>query len=264
LITKNNNKNVAMDNITMVAMQMATEITNQSGFWGQTVQVWDRWGIRLLFGGAVLGALALIVSLTSSVLLYRVSSILQGDLAIKTGSLSIELEKQKTKTGEALAAAEAAKGEAVKAHAETAKANARAEEAHLEAERIKQSLAWRILNAQQNNMILAALLKHPVPILNIRYTDGDPESSAFAHDLVKVFSTQSRVTYASTKYPGAPLFGLSIPPTGVSDENLRLVLSEAGLEISSVTLHGAVNEFGQNRLPGAPMLFVGLKERPHL
>src|ERR1700730_8520090 len=73
---------------------------DQSMFWGHDIAFWDWWGIRLMFGGAILGTAALLVSLASAYVLYRVADIAQANLLSTTKGLGVEIETQKSRAAE--------------------------------------------------------------------------------------------------------------------------------------------------------------------
>jgi hypothetical protein len=93
-------------------------MADQSMLWGKAVSFWDLCGLRLMFVGAAFGGVAVMVSLASSYILYRVAD--------KTQSESDR------KVAEANASGEEAKLEA-------AKANERAAKAELELKRLDAS-----------------------------------------------------------------------------------------------------------------------------
>lgn len=66
--------------------------------WGYPLEILDSWGLRLMFGGALIGALALLVSLASAYLLYRVADKAQSELQLKTSAHDVEIETQKSRT----------------------------------------------------------------------------------------------------------------------------------------------------------------------
>jgi hypothetical protein len=97
--------------------------------WGHAIGFWDWWGFWLMIAGAGIGALTLIVTLVSSIILYRVSGAQQDQLV-----------------AEAAASAE-----------RTAGLEREAATARLELERLRARLAPRLLTQVQQNEITAKL-----------------------------------------------------------------------------------------------------------
>lgn len=62
-------------------------MNDQTTLWGYALTFWDKFGLSLMIVGAVLAGIAVIVSLSSSFILYRVSEIAQSDLQEKTKAL---------------------------------------------------------------------------------------------------------------------------------------------------------------------------------
>lgn len=48
--------------------------------WGSPIEFWDLWGVRLLFGGAIIGVGGLVISALSAYILYRVADVAQREL----------------------------------------------------------------------------------------------------------------------------------------------------------------------------------------
>jgi hypothetical protein len=63
---------------------MAESVRDQSMLWGYPVEVWDLWGVRLLFWGALFGVGGLVVSAFSAYVLYRVAEVSQQALIVES------------------------------------------------------------------------------------------------------------------------------------------------------------------------------------
>jgi hypothetical protein len=74
--------------------------------WGHSLEFWDRMGIRLMFGGAAVGVIALLASLVSAYVLYRVADESEKKLETTTRDLTAESDRLKLLTAQALEKAE--------------------------------------------------------------------------------------------------------------------------------------------------------------
>ena len=74
-------------------------MTDQSMLWGSPASVWDLWGLRLMFVGAVLGAAALAVSLASSFVLYKVADKVQAESDAHIAEATAEAAKPTSMPG---------------------------------------------------------------------------------------------------------------------------------------------------------------------
>jgi hypothetical protein len=124
---------------TKTTMNVKKAMTDQSMLWGYNVSFWDVWGLRLMFIGAALGAVALGLSLASSFVLYKVADKVQSE--------------SDQKIAEANARAEGARSEAAKANERTASFEKAAELARLETERLKKEFSWRDITPSQDAII---------------------------------------------------------------------------------------------------------------
>jgi hypothetical protein len=146
-------------------MSADKRMPDQSILWGHAIEWWDAWGVRAMLLGAILGFLALVVSLFSSFVLWRVAGVAQADLQTKTGRLSGEVETQKRLTAEAVA---------------------RAEQARLEQEKLRAQLAWRTLTKDQAEALVTRLSTAP-GILTLMFSE-DPETQFLASQLSQIFT----------------------------------------------------------------------------
>lgn len=115
--------------IAMTIQNASATRASQSLLWGRPVEFWDNWGFRLLVIGAAVGVLALIVSLISSVVLYRVAGKAQEALATKAHELETTVAGEQTRSKQFEATTEALK-------LDVAQANERAADATKDAARL--------------------------------------------------------------------------------------------------------------------------------
>src|SRR5260370_31896333 len=106
------------NNPTAIASKNAQKpMSDQSILWGMPLHFWDVWGVRLLIGSAIAGALTVLVTFASAYILYRVADEAQANLKRTSDAHALELRNQQ--------------GETAKANERAAQAEARAEEAKL-------------------------------------------------------------------------------------------------------------------------------------
>jgi hypothetical protein len=68
--------------------------------WGQPIAYWDLWGLRAMFLGAGLGFTALVVSLASSYILYRVADVAQAKLTTTVAEAEVKIVKARQEAAE--------------------------------------------------------------------------------------------------------------------------------------------------------------------
>jgi len=109
-----------------------------------------------------------------------------------------------------------------------AKLEKEAQEAHLETERLKQTMAWRAIDQITAQKIITTLSKAPHKAL-IAYTANDPEASFLAVQLSRIFELAHWTTFVQSRtYPGSMIFGITILPSENSATKLvQETLSEA-------------------------------------
>lgn len=160
-------------------------------------------------------------------------------------------------------AAEARKG-AAEAEARAAAANERARalekdaaQARLEQERLKVSLAWRVLSQQEASALQASLAAHPGSV-NLWYTQGDPESLYLAIQFDAVFRNAHWTVLPSGATLAGIVFGIAAPDaTGSDAAALRAALHSARIEFSTDPLPPWQTTIGATRNPVLPTLMIG-------
>jgi len=131
-------------------MNENTKMGDHSILWGYAIDVWDTWGYRLMIAGAAFGAVALVVSLISSIILYKVAAVSQIELQEKTGQLEVTLKTQERLTAEA---------------------RTEANKSAVELEKIKRQVAPRILSEDQQEQLYKSLL----PFGRLAMAQGRPK-----------------------------------------------------------------------------------------
>jgi hypothetical protein len=77
----NKKKMVVSSAAAEVKTKMVNSTKDRSMLWGSPIEFWDLWGVRLLFGGAIIGVGGLVLSAFSAYVLYRVADVAQRELA---------------------------------------------------------------------------------------------------------------------------------------------------------------------------------------
>lgn len=165
---------------------------------------------------------------------------------------------------EATERAAAAREGAAEAEARAAKANERAaalekeaQTARLEQERLKATLAWRVISNQEATALQNALAAHPGSV-NLWFTQGDPESMYLAIQ----FSTILQNAHWTVLPAGATLagivFGIAAPDANSADAmSLRAALHGAGFAFSTDPLPPWQSTIGATRNAAFPTLMIG-------
>ena len=217
---------------------------HQSMLWGHPVAFWDMWGVRAMLMGTSLGFLALVVSLFSSFVLWRVAGVAQSELETKTASLGVQIETQRRLTAEASARAAALEKEAATVR--------------LEQEKLKASLAWRTLPPNSATLLEQALRRQPGAV-NLRWNDGDPEALYLAIQLAHILAKAGwRVAPGSVKPNNTLIFDIVIDPTGnpAQASGLTAAMQAAGVPFETGTVRIG-SGFNISTINGAPVLMVG-------
>ena len=121
------------------------------------------------------------------------------------------------------------------ANARVASANARASIAEATAARLRAQLAWRRIDSERKAEMLKATAPGSTFRLKIEYSNGDPESNVYAHDIGSVFETQGwTVGYDTGGYDGTPIFGVRAPmcdpPLDAASKMVQAALRAAGID----------------------------------
>lgn len=129
--------------------------------------------------------------------------------------------------------------------------------ARLDAERIKQAIAWRVLSTTHMKAIVRNAGKPQA--LNIRYTDGDPEALALAMQFATAFGeARWTVGMGAAKLSNALAFGI-IVSQGDDAERMTRALWASSISFAVAPIPTRI-EFSVSRVTG-PTLFVGSKPR---
>jgi hypothetical protein len=196
---------------------------DQSMFWGHDLAFWDWWGIRLMFGGAILGTAALLVSLASAYVLYRVADIAQANLLSTTKGLGVEIETQKSRAAE------------FEAQTEKLKAANLALEAQIQPRR---------LTGEDSRKISGVLATFPQPAaVAIVSRLLDAEGADFGDDLASAINDAN---WKTEKYRNwtrsdkgvfiATLEGTSLPLSGGA---LKAALDAANIKFKIISINAA-------------------------
>ncbi|HEY6026750.1 MAG TPA: hypothetical protein VIV09_07630 [Pseudolabrys sp.] len=127
----------------------------------------------------------------------------------------------------------------------------------LEAEKLKEKVAWRTISQEQSNAMQTVLSQNPGAV-NLRWIEGDPEGLYFALELSTVLQNAKwRVGAGSIGLLDGPCVGLILPPNAGADRHtLFAALAAAKLGVSSVPAREAGMEVAST-IHGAPTLVVG-------
>lgn len=136
-------------------MKPEKNMSDQSMLWGVPLAVLDLWGVRLMFAGFFVGALALAISLASAFILYRVADTSQKDLERGARESKDELGQQKLKITEAEARIAEAGAVADRAKADASIANEKAANLEKEAEQQRKETAEAHKGAAEANKVAA-------------------------------------------------------------------------------------------------------------
>ncbi|WFU07810.1 hypothetical protein QA646_10805 [Rhizobium sp. CB3090] len=227
--------------------------------WGMSLDTWNN--ILLLF--LAIAAVAAAVVGFSTYATIRLAK--EESVAAKA-----ELDAYKLAADEKVADA---KREGIKAGENAANAQLKAAElekeaahAKLQTEQIKQVVTWRTLS-RKNAEDLNRVLKLSPGRVNLRYTDGDPESLFLAIQLSKVLSDSGWQVAPGAYKSNAIVFGINLPDgTDRDAEVLQNAFSSASIGFSTapVPVTGSSVSFNVATIPGAPTLMVGSRPPPIL
>jgi hypothetical protein len=147
---------------------------------------------------------------------------------------------------------------------EATAAKLEAEKAKLETERIKAVVAWRTIEPNIASNLTKILEAKPGSV-NLRYTDGDPESLFLAIQFSQVFAKASwKVAPGALKLGNSIVFGLALPDDNSADaKTLREAFTAANIHfLSTLPQANVVSEFNVLTIRGAPTLMVGSRSPP--
>jgi hypothetical protein len=174
-------------------------------FCGHDVDWWDS-AMLVALSFAAIAAVAVVVATTGVIISQKQQSAADQDA----------LEKYKAISG-----------------VRTATLEKEAADARSETERIKQVVDWRILTVETAEELKNVLKINPGHV-NLRYTDGDPESLFFAIQFSKVLVDANWKYAPGSEKTNAIIFGISLPdPSSPEMEVLRAAFSAAKIPFST-------------------------------
>lgn len=138
-----------------------------------------------------------------------------------------------------------------------AQANERAAQSQLETEKLKAVVTWRTLPASNADELEKALAANPGSI-NLRYTDGDPESLFLAIQFSRILEKAGwKIAPSSLKLDGALQWGIALPDSsGTEAQTLRSAFAAAKIAFSTEPVPPASMSVGRS-IAGAPILMIG-------
>jgi hypothetical protein len=158
---------------------------SQPSMWGYSLNFWDSFGFWLMIAGAAVGAIALLVTLASSIILYQVTKVQQAQLSHDSAVSSERV----------------------------ARFEADAAKARLETEQIKKSFAWRRITSAQAQSLIASLRGKSFKV-QFLYETTDVEASVYAAEIAAALEKAglkvSRVGAGIVIVRKSIIFGLSI------------------------------------------------------
>lgn len=146
----------------------------------------------------------------------------------------------------------------------TAVLETEAANAKLETERIKATVSWRTISPETASSLEKVLSTKPGSV-NLRYTDGDPESLFLAIQISSVLAESKwQVAPGALKIGNSLIFGFALPDGENADgKTLREAFAAAKMPFSiQLPQSGMMSGFNISEIPGAPMLMVGSRAPP--
>lgn len=245
-----------------------SEIQSLIGRAGELGQGADWWNAAMLWA-LVFTAIAAIAVLFSTRMALRrakqLSVVQDRIIELKDSQLLLDLKEKDEKIAEAGDRASAAETKAEGFRLDIAKANERAAAleseaaaAKLETEKLKQVVAWRIIPSE-SAVELEKVLSDKPGMVNLRYTDGDPEALFLAIQISQILGKAKwQIAPGSEKFANAIQFGIAIPNSSGSDaQTLRSAFKAAKITFSTGPLPPAGASFSVSTIPGAPTLMIG-------
>lgn len=140
-----------------------------------------------------------------------------------------------------------------------------AEEAKLATEKLKQVVAWRVIEPKAAVELEKILSTKPGSV-NLRYTDGDPEALFLAIQISQILGKAKwQIAPGSEKFANAIEFGIALPDsTGADAQTLRKAFLGAKLSFTTAPLPPQGISFNVATIPGAPTLMIGSRMPVHI
>lgn len=192
-------------------------------------------------------------------------------------SAKAELERYKStadgKIAEAKTLGIKAGSDSAAARTESAQANARASDfenqaaqARLEAEKIKQAVAWRTIPEDVTRSLISELSAHKGSV-NLRWTNGDPEAMFVAIEFSQILGKAGWKIGSGASTMRLLPFGIHIPNDDSADgKALRAAFEKVHIQFSAEPWPSNAFglEFAVERIPNAPELYIGSRPPPAL
>ncbi len=235
----------------------------------------DRWNAAMLWALVFTAIAAIAVVLTTRMALRRakqLSGVQDRIIELKDSQLLLDLKEKDQKIAEAGATASAAETKAegfrldiARANENTARLEREAASAKLETEKLKQVVAWRIIQPEAAAELEKILSGKPGSV-NLRYTDGDPESLFLAIQISQILGKAKwQIAPGATKFANAIQFGIALPDSAGTDaQTLRKAFVAAKIAFSIGPLPPAGVMFGVANIPSAPTLMIGSRMPVHI
>ena len=167
-------------------------------------------------------------------------------------------------TKRAIADSNAAKEGTARANERAADLEKQAADARLEAEKIKDVVAWRSIPPNIASSLSSALSAKPGSV-NLRYTDGDPEALFLAIQIGNLMTAAHwNVAPGALKLGNSLTFGFTLPDTGTeAADALRAAFTAANIPFSTQLPQSNMTSGSMiHTIPGAPILMIGSRQPP--
>lgn len=203
---------------------------DQSTLWGNSLAYWDSWGVWLMIGGAALGLFALVASLSSSFILWKVSGLAQNELQSKVAE----------------------------ADARAAEATLKANEADLARVKLEEKLAPRRITQKDQNTISAQISEFKDVTGGIGSSPRDIESMRLESGLHAAIASGG---WNLTRWvpTHTPMWPGGVLVTSTSDKPSQLAGVKLALAINSV---GIFAIFMPTQESPSPQIFVTIGPKP--
>jgi hypothetical protein len=202
----------------------------------------DKWSgvfevstVVLTLTAAMAGALAWRFSSWSSDARSEALKTFQTNAQVEIAASQTKMKQLETESNEAKAAIAKSNENARQAQKDAALATERAAATQLQAENLKASLAWRLLNLPTAKVLIDALTLHPGSV-RIDFVENDPETTFLAIQLQKIFVDSKWTCDArGAQFSGTVAFGIFIPnnSTTASVDCVRSAFTAAHIPFSN-------------------------------
>ncbi|MCQ0989615.1 hypothetical protein [Jiella marina] len=226
-------------------MQTPANMNQPGSMFGLNLETINSW-----VNGIYLSSVA--IAAVCSVLIFAVSAKISAEKDRQIAEFRTAAQAEISSAQEAAAVAGA---RAAEANERSAILEKEAKFAQLEAERIKKSVAWRALTANQVRS-LSSSLKINTGSVNLRFMDGDPEALYFALQIGRVLNDSGwNVAMGSTKPGNFLAFGIWVS----QETHLARALAAADIPFTPKNLppQTSVSHSNLQTIQGAPFFFVG-------